>query len=352
MAEYNITLMPFSRRFVCRDNETILAAALRQGINLRYGCRQGGCGTCKALAVAGDLDQSDASTFALMDFERDQGYALLCSAYPLSDVTLELADYDLSELDEAVGQIREYQAVVRDVAFVTHDIVDVQLALVEPASMNFTAGQYVEGLVPQTNEWRAYSMANPPSQSGVLEFLVKLIPDGLASSYVGNKLKLGEHVTISGPYGRFHLRKEPRPALFVAGGAGLAPILSILREMAETRDPRPSIFFYGARRRRDLFFLDELYGFENRLPDFRFVPALSETAPDDEWEGETGLITDVVARKVPDASGWQSYLCGSGPMIDAALPVLERSGIGLRNCFYDKFLSRAESISLGGATGR
>ena len=340
--QHTITLLPFEKQFTCGEDETILAAALRQGISLRYGCKHGGCGTCKALIVEGEVDQPAASTFALMDFEREQGMALLCSAYPLSDIAIELSDYEESELT-AGAIIRDYRTEISAVQQLTHDIVDIRLKLVEPERISFKAGQYIEGLVPGTQEWRAYSMANPPSKCDELEFIIKLFPGGVASSYIKQQIAIGAPVSLSGPYGTFHLRDNDRPALLIAGGSGMAPILSILRDMAERRDPRQAIFFYGARAIRDLFYLEELHNLEQRLPHFRFVPALSEPAAGDEWEGAKGLITEVVAREVPDARGMEAYLCGPSAMIDAAIAVLGRLGVSEHDIHFDKFVTKAET---------
>ncbi len=339
---YTVTLDPFDKQFTCEDNETILAAGLRQGVSLRYGCKHGGCGSCKALIVEGEVDQSEASSFALMDFEREQGYALLCSAYPLSDIVIDVSDYEEEEL-LAAAPIRDYQAEVERIVTLTHDICGLQLRLVEPATIVFKAGQYVDLLVPGTTEWRSYSMANPPSRGGEIELMIKLMPGGLFSTYITERLKVGDRLTVQGPYGNFYLRDNGRPALFIAGGSGMAPMLSILRDMAERRDPRAVTYFYGARSRRDLFQLDELSAYEQRLPHFRFVPALSEPLPTDAWDGEVGLITEVVRRHTPDVCHLEAYLCGPAAMIDAAIALLTESGMNESDIFYDKFITKADT---------
>jgi propane monooxygenase reductase subunit len=339
---YTITLEPFAKQFTCDDDETILAAGLRQGVNLRYGCKHGGCGSCKALIVEGEVDQSEASSFALMDFEREQGYALLCSAYPLSDLVIDVSDYDQEEL-LASTPIQSYQAEVEQITPLTHDIRGLHLRLVDPTTIAFKAGQYIDLLVPGTKEWRSYSMANPPSRNGEIELMIKLMPGGLFSSYVADRLKVGESLTLQGPYGNFYLRDSGRPALFIAGGSGMAPILAILRDMAEKEQPRRIIYFYGARARRDLFQLDELYGLTQHLPHFRFIPALSEPLPDDNWAGEVGLITEVVQRHLSHLADMEAYMCGPTAMIDAAIALLTKGGMKESQIFYDKFVTKADT---------
>jgi propane monooxygenase reductase subunit len=341
---YTITLEPLAKQFTCNEDETILAAGLRQGYNLRYGCKHGGCGSCKALVVDGEVDQGDASSFALLDFEREQGYALLCSAYPLSDCVIDVSDYEEEEL-LAAAPIQEYQAEVERITALTHDIRGIHLRLLEPAIMSFKAGQYVDVLVPGTTDWRSYSMANPPSHNGELELMIKLMPGGLFSFYVAERLREGDRLTVQGPYGNFYLRDTPKPALFVAGGSGMAPILALLRDMAEKQNPRRVIYFYGARAGRDLFQLDELHGLAQRLPHFRFIPALSEPLSDEAWQGERGLITEVVHRHVPHCGGMEAYMCGPTVMIDAALALLLKGGIDERAIFSDKFVTKAETES-------
>jgi len=339
---YTITLLPFEKQFTCGDNETILQAAIRQGFNLRYGCKHGGCGMCKAQVVEGDVDNTEASSFALMDFEKQQGLSLLCCAYPESDISLELWDYDEADLvsEFAVGQ---FEAEVEKITELTHDIRGIQLRLIEPQRVEFKAGQYIDLLVPGTNEWRSYSMANPSSRRSEVEIMVKLMPGGLFSSYVAQQLKPRERLTLQGPYGNFYLRDTQHEAIFIAGGSGMAPILSLLRDMAEHKDPRSVTYFYGARTVRDLFLLDELRNFEQQLPHFRFVPALSEPTTDDAWAGETGLITEVVKRVVPRSRDKQGYMCGPTAMIDAAIVKLQKLGLEEGEIFYDKFMTKADT---------
>ncbi len=338
---YTITLLPFEKQFVCEDNETILHAAIRQGFNLRYGCKHGGCGMCKALVVEGEVDNSEASSYALLDFERQQGFALLCCAYPESDIAIELWDYDEEELCSG-ATVQQFEAEVEQITQLTHDIRGIQLQLITPAAIDFKAGQYIDVLVPGTEEWRSYSMANPPSQNDTIEIMVKLMSGGLFSDYVNRSLAPGARLTLQGPYGNFYLRNTNREAVFIAGGSGMAPILSLLRDMAEKRNSRPVTYFYGARAQRDLFLVEELQALEQKLPQFRFVPALSESNPDEEWTGEVGLVTDVVKRFAADCADLEAYLCGPTAMIDVAIADLVWLGMPEDHIFYDKFITKAD----------
>ena len=335
---HTITLLPFGLAFECDEDETILDAALRQGVNLRYGCKHGGCGSCKTQIAEGEVDLEEASTFALMDYERAEGQALLCSAYPLSDVALELADdYDEASLRSGL-EIRDLDARVVEVGALTRDLWKIHLELVRPTAWEFRAGQYVEVRVPGTEEWRAFSMANPPSASDRVELLVKMLPGGLFSQYVVDSLAPGDALRLRGPFGQFSLIESAAPIVMIAGGSGMAPIWSMLQHLRDSASARPVTFFYGARAREDLIWLDELEQLTSALPRFRFIPALSEPAPADGWTGEAGLVTDVVARRCDSLRGSEGYLCGPPGMIDAALDVLREKGLFSSRIRFDKFV--------------
>jgi Na+-transporting NADH:ubiquinone oxidoreductase subunit F len=185
--------------------------------------------------------------------------------------------------------------------------------------------------------YRAYSISSGPASTGEIELEIRLVPNGICTTYVHRHLKVGDLVTVNGPYGDFHLQPTDREIICIAGGSGMAPIKSILLEMARTRNPRRCRYFFGARSKRDLFLVEQMRELERALPDFRFIPALSQPAPEDAWEGETGLITEVVERHVADASQAEAYLCGSPLMIDACVRTTIAKGLPEANIFYDKF---------------
>ena len=336
---HRVALAPFDLSFECDEEESLLDAALRQGVNLRYGCKHGGCGSCKARIAEGEVDVAEASSFALMDYERSQGFALLCSAYPLSDVVIELAD-DYEEADLRSGiEIRDFTARVDSLRALTHDMRHVGLTLETPSSLAFRAGQYVEVAVPGTASWRAFSMANALGDATRIELLVKLLPGGLFSDYLEKRLAVGDALALRGPYGQCTLSEGDAPIVMVAGGSGMAPIAAMLRELAAEASTRQVTYFYGARARRDLFWQGEFEEIRAHLPGFLFVPALSEPSPDDAWGGEVGLITEVVGRRCGALRGAEGYLCGPPAMIDAAIEVLRGKGLFSSRIRYDKFVS-------------
>jgi propane monooxygenase reductase subunit len=213
------------------------------------------------------------------------------------------------------------------------------LRLIEPGEVKFFPGQYMDISVPGTDQVRSFSMANTSSREGQLEFVIKVYPDGLFSQFLDKELKVGDRLDLTGPFGVFTLRDSDADLVFVGGGAGMAPILSLLRSMADRGIHRKATFFYGARARRDLCFEEELREIAGKLPNFTYTPALS----DEDWEGENGLITDVVKRLTGGSlKGAHAYVCGPPPMVEAALPLLETLGLEEKRIYYDKFTTTGE----------
>jgi propane monooxygenase reductase subunit len=320
------------------EDQNILRAAAEQGIMLMHGCKEGQCGSCKSFILDGDEVEHDKySTFALPDYELDEGYTLLCRAHAYEDLTIELLNYD-EEMIRSGLPIQQGVAEVVSKDAVTHDMRHLILRLIEPDEIKFFPGQYMDIAIPDTGAVRSFSMANTTSrESGLLEFIIKVYPDGQFSRFLAEKLAEGDRLDLSGPFGVFTLREGENDLVFVGGGAGMAPILSLLRTLAERGIQRKATFFYGARTRQDLCFEAELRELEEKLPNFRYLPALSEPADGEEWDGETGLITDVVKRHASDLTGAHAYVCGPPPMVEAALPLLAQLGVEEKRIYYDKF---------------
>jgi propane monooxygenase reductase subunit len=328
------------------EDQTILRAAAEQGIMLMHGCKEGQCASCKSFILDGeDVEHDRYSTFALPDYEKEEGFTLLCRAHAYEDLTIELLNYD-EEMIRSGLPIQ--QAVVEVVSNdnVTHDMRHLVVRLVEPAGLKFFPGQYVDFAVPGHEDTRSFSMANTSTVDGQLEFVIKIYPDGLFSRFLDTEVAVGDRLDVTGPFGVFTLRDAPNAELvFVGGGAGMAPILSLLRSMAERGIERKATFYYGARGRRDLCFEKELLALTETLPDFRYVPALSEPADGDDWDGEVGLITDVLRRRETDLAGADAYVCGPPPMVEAALELLPALGVGDKRIFYDKFTTTGDADS-------
>jgi NAD(P)H-flavin reductase/ferredoxin len=337
MSTFQIRILPFDRQIECKSNQTILRAILEQGCYLRYGCKNGGCGSCKLQLVEGAVEQG-GSSLALSPSERSEGYALICTAMPLSDCTLDASAMELTEDEFASGD--RTCAILAEVEFkeaLAPDIRRLYLRLVEPDSIKFTAGQFVNAEVPGSQQLRAYSMANPPSDRHHVELIVKLLPNGIFSSYLEFKLKVGDRLRLFGPLGQLKVRLSYRSILAIAGGSGMAPILSMLADLAEKGNARPVTFLFGARRRQDLYFQDRLESLRQSMPSLETIFALSDEQPQN-WQGETGLVTEALARRMPNLKNYDAYLCGPAGMIEAAIPLLIARGVRERNIYFDAFV--------------
>jgi len=334
---HTVKFEPVDIEIEVSEDETVLDAAFRQGIMLAHGCKEGQCSACKSFLLSGDVQLERYSTFALADYEQEEGYTLLCRAHAYSDLEIELLHYDEEMLTSGVP-IRTLNTKVDSVEPLTHDIYKLCLMLDGEEPLEFHAGQYVDVRIPGTEHKRSFSMSNTPAVADRLEFMIKLYPGGQFSGLLKDQLEPGHELQVKGPYGVFILREHSDADLiFIGGGAGMAPIWSLLNSMAERGIERKVTYYYGARTRKDLFHLEELETLSKRLPDFRFVPALSDPSPDESWDGETGLITDVVDRLEGDLSHLEGYLCGPPPMIDASIPVLGAHGLPEAKIFFDKF---------------
>jgi propane monooxygenase reductase subunit len=336
---HTVRFEPVGIEMEADEDETILNAAFRQGIMLMHGCKEGQCSACKSFLLDGDVDLDKYSTFALPDFEEAEGWTLLCRAHAYSDLEVELINYDEEALHGGTPP-RTVSTSVSAIEPLTHDITRLCLTVEDDAAFEFKPGQYVDIRIPGggDGEHRSFSMANLAADSGELEFMIKRYEGGRFSGLLGDGgLKVGDALEVTGPYGVFTLRaSSPRRIVFIGGGAGMAPILCLLRSMAEAGVDRPATFYYGARTATDLFHLEELAALAGRIPNLTFVPALSEERNGD-WTGEGGLITDVVERMEDDLAEVDAYLCGPPPMVDAAIAMLERLGVPESHIYFDKF---------------
>jgi propane monooxygenase reductase subunit len=338
-----VAFEPIGVEIDCDEDETVLDAAFRQGYNLVHGCREGQCTACKSFLLEGDVTLEPHSPDALSESEEHQGYTLLCRALPDADLVVELLHFDADNLRLA-HPIRDGRARVAAVEPLTRDIVRLVLEVVKPEGFSFTPGQYVDLHIPgEQDARRAFSMANLPGD-GTLELVIKRYPGGVFSGLLDagapGGLAVGDELAITGPYGAMHLRDSTRPVLLVAGGSGMGPVLALLRRLAEVRSTRPVRFFYGARTRADLFWLEEIAALGERLEDFAFVPVLSDEA----WDGACGLVHEAAAGCLAagDVGEPEVYTCGPPPMIEALIALLTaRHGVPEADIAFDKFTTAA-----------
>ncbi len=324
------------KKLTIQGGRTLLNTLKNEKVFIPSACGgRGSCGLCKCKVIEGAGDYLPTETSWISKAEREQHVRLSCQLKVKNDMRIEI--------DPELLYVKEFQGVVSNITDLTHDIKQVTIDLKDPPEIDCKAGQFIQIETPEydlTDEpvYRAYSMSSPPSSKKQVEVEIRLVPDGICTTYVHNHLKVGDKMTFNGPYGNFHLASSDRPMIGIAGGSGMAPLKAIILDMVEKGiDNRPFQYFFGAKSKRDIFLLDEMAALEKKLPGFKFIPALSEPAPEDNWEGETGLITAVVDRFVDDAAGMEAYLCGSPLMIDACIEVLRRKGMPESQIFYDKF---------------
>ncbi|MFA4945021.1 MAG: FAD-binding oxidoreductase [Lentisphaeria bacterium] len=328
---FRISINGGARTLSAEGSQSLLAALKAAGLAIPSACGgRGRCGLCR-VKLAQELPRNELEAKRLSE----PGWHLACQVPVDRDLEVELPP----ELVKA----RDFRARVTALEPLTHDIRHLHLELLDGARAEFIPGQYMQFELPPEfchagrPVTRTYSLASPRREPHRLSFMIRLVPNGLCTTWIFTKLQVGDVVRLTGPFGDFHLRDGRRELLFIAGGSGLAPFASILDDMRQRQDPRRTRLFFGARSRRDLYWLGPLAEFERRLPDFRFIPALSEPQPADGWTGEAGLITEAVARHCAAATALQAYLCGPPGMVDACIALLAQRGLPSDQIFFDKF---------------
>lgn len=341
---YQLTIEPLGATIDVDDGQTLLDAALRQGIYIPHACGHGLCGTCKVEVLEGDIDHGNANPFALMDFEREEGKTLACCATLNSDAAIE-ADVD-EDPDAQIIPVRDFHAQVLRVETLTPTIKAYHLALDTP--ITFQAGQYVQLRMPGLEGTRAFSIANAPdaqSQAREIELNVRLVPGGAGTTWMHDNLKAGDTLPLSGPYGRFFVRRSAGlPMIFMAGGSGLSSPLSMILDLLDSGCDTPITLFYGQRTREELYYDARLRELAEQHPNFEYVPALSDEPEDSDWKGARGHVHEAAkAHLGGDFSGRKAYLCGPPVMIEACIATLMQGRLFERDIYTEKFLSAADA---------
>jgi len=314
---FTVTLQPSGRSFSVDRDEPILAAAIRQGIGLPYGCRDGACGSCKCRKLEGRVIHGAHQQKALTAAEEAAGLVLTCQAAPQSDVVLEVRTVP------GAGEfaIRKMPCRVLRIEKPAPDVAVVHLQLPANDPLRYHAGQYVEFIL-QGGARRSYSIANAPHTQGdkpAIELHIRHMPGGLFTDHVFARMKEKEILRLEGPFGSFFLREDSgKPIVLLASGTGLAPIKAIVEQLAWKRSERSAVLYWGCRTRRDLYLHAWAEQAARELPSLRYVPVLSDALPDDDWRGRTGFVHRAVMDDLPDLSGHQVYACGAPVMVDAA----------------------------------
>ena len=339
---YSVRLEPVGVEFEVEEGETVLNAAFRQGISLPHGCKEGQCSACKCNLVEGEVDLLKYSTFALSDGERENGGILLCRAIAQDDLVIDLLNFDEELLSKSIA-VKDFVGRISAKQSLTHDIRSIEIDLETP--MKFWAGQYVD-ITVRTKDGeeitRSFSMANTPDQGKSLRFIIKKYPAGKFSGELdAGGIEVGAAVTVRGPYGScFRRENRTGPMILVAAGSGMSPIWSILNDHISSGEERPVYFFYGARTRDDLFYLDKISAITAAHPAISFIPVLSHADGDADWRGANGFVHQVVGselKRLGIEGDADAYACGPPPMIDALQPVLFMQDFDPDRTHFDKF---------------
>ncbi len=348
-----VEIRPAGVTITLESGQTILEAALSQGVAYPHNCTVGTCGSCKTRLLQGQVKAVSDFGYTLSATELKAGYILACQAVPREAGTVvEIADpgADLPPPESFIGR------VVSTVAL-THDILQVEIATDRP--LKYVAGQYASVRLPGMSRARHYSFAAAPQREGraTQSFFIRKVPDGefTQALFAGALKELT--LEIEAPHGDFHLRPGNAPMVCMAGGSGLAPLISVLEDMRKRRIHRPCTLLFGARTQVDLYALDQIADIAATWHEtFRFIPVLSQEPAASAWTGSRGMVTDFIALPGSGhtAQAWQDaegYLCGPPPMIDAGIEKLVSLGVPLQHIHYDKFTDGADAARDAAAPG-
>lgn len=340
---YQLTIEPLGQTIEVEDGQSLLDASLRAGIYLPHACCHGLCATCKVDILEGEVDHGEASNFALMDCERDEGKCLACCATPLSDVVIE-ADVDI-EPDALNLPVRDFAGIVSRIENLTPTIKGIWISLEKGSEMAFQAGQYINLKVPGEQAPRAFSLANPPSLLNQIELNIRLVPGGSGTTWIHENLKVGDRLKFSGPYGRFFVRKSSNvPPIFLAGGSGLSSPRSMILDLLEQGSNLPITLVYGARCREELYYHEDFQLLAAKHTHFEYIPVLSNEPEMSNWAGKRGFVHDALKDHFNnDFRGYKAYLCGPSLMIDACITTLMHGRLFEKDIYTEKFFSAADA---------
>ena len=336
---HSVTIQPSGHQFQVEDGEAVLAAALRQGFVLPYGCKNGACGSCKGKILSGSVDYGVYQARALPDEDKAQGKALFCQARPLTDLVIEARTIGAAK----DIPVKTLPCRVQKMERVTEDVILLGLKLPANERLQFLAGQYLEFLLKDGGR-RSFSMGNAPQDDELIQLHVRHVPGGQFTDHVFGKMKERDILRFEGPQGTFFLREDSaKPVVFVASGTGFAPIKSIIEHAMRREIARPMTLYWGGRRPRDLYMnaLAEGWAAQGRIT---YVPVISDALPEDNWTGRTGFVHRAVMQDFPDLSGHQVYACGVPIMVDSARrDFIARCRLPEEEFYADSFTTQADA---------
>ncbi|MEG0976402.1 MAG: CDP-6-deoxy-delta-3,4-glucoseen reductase [Comamonas sp.] len=341
---FQISVQPSGRAFATQASEAILTAAIRSGVGLPYGCKDGACSSCKCKKISGTVVHGPHSERALSAEEEAAGLILPCCAVPTSDVVIESRHVT----DESSFPIKKMPVRVRSLTRLSHDVIQLQLQLPAADSFRYHAGQYVEFLLAGGVR-RAYSMAVAPHQQDSnpgLELHIRHMPGGMFTDHVFAEMKEREILRIEGPFGSFYLNDaSDKPMVLLASGTGFAPIKALIEHMQHKGITRPAVLYWGGRRPEDLYMDDWLNARLAEMPSLSYVPVVSNALAEDGWSGRTGFVHQAVLDDFADLSGYEVYACGAPIVVDSArASFTAERGLPDDAFFADSFVTEADKL--------
>jgi CDP-4-dehydro-6-deoxyglucose reductase, E3 len=341
---FTITVQPSGRSFEAQPDEAMLAAGIRQGVGLPYGCKDGACGSCKCRLVSGQVSHGPHQTKALSPEEEAAGYVLTCCGVAHSDVVLESRQVT----EAGAFPIKKMPVRVSSLERASHDVMVLRLQLPASDAFQYHAGQYIEFLL-RDGDRRSYSMANAPhtqSEQPSMELHLRHMPGGKFTDHAFGALKEKDILRIEGPYGSFFLREDSdKPIVLLASGTGFAPIKAVLQHMLHKGITRPTTLYWGGRRPADLYQNDWVRAQLALMPNLTYVPVISDALPEDGWTGRTGFVHQAVLQDYPDLSGHQVYACGAPIVVESARDQYSAvAGLPPEEFFADSFTSAADKV--------
>jgi len=341
---FQIVVQPSGRSFASEASETILAAGIRQGIGLPYGCKDGACGSCKCKKISGEVAMAEYQAKALSGEELAQGMVLTCRATALSDVVLESKQV----VESGAFPVKKMPVRVQSLDKLSPDVMRVQLQMPATEPFQFHAGQYVEFLLRDGSR-RAYSMGNAPhtmvAGAPSVELHIRHMPGGKFTDHVFGAMKEKEIQRVEGPFGSFFLREDSTaPIVLLASGTGFAPIKALMEHMQHKGITRPTRLYWGGRRPADLYLSDWVLAQLPQMPHVQYIPVVSDALPEDQWQGRTGFVHRAVLQDSPSLSGYQVYACGAPIVVDSARTDYLSNGLLEEDFFADSFTSEADKI--------
>jgi len=342
---FQITVQPSGRHFSADSTETLLAAGIRQGIGLPYGCKDGACGSCKCKKLEGTVVHGAHQSKALSDEEEAQGLILTCCATAQSDVVLESRQVT----EAGAFPIKKMPVRVASLAKKSDDVMVMELQLPANDVMKFHAGQYIEFMLRDGSR-RSYSMANAPhtleAAAPKVQLHIRHMPGGKFTDPVFSTMKEKDILRAEGPYGSFFLREDSdKPMVLLASGTGFAPIKALIEHMQHRGITRPATLYWGGRRPADLYMSDWVQAQLALMPQLRYVPVVSNATSEDAWTGRTGFVHQAVLQDHPDLSRYQVYACGAPIVVDSARRDYVMAGLPEAEFFADSFTSEADKAA-------